>query len=96
MSVFRMHMSHCPESLYSCSFPLLKLDVRIPANLSRMLRETSILVYLLHPVVQGKLPLLGMGYHGKRAFIIVLLFSILVSLLIILLSKKIRVFKLLY
>ena len=75
---------------------LLKLDVKIPANLSRTLRETSILVYLLHPVVQGKLPLIGMGYHGKRAFIIVVLFSILVSLLIILLSKKIRVFKLLY
>ncbi len=75
---------------------LLKLDVKIPAELSRTLRETSILVYLLHAVVQGKLPLIGMGYHGKKAFVIVLLFSILLSLLIILLSKKIRVFKLLY
>lgn len=75
---------------------LLKFDVRIPADLSRTLRETSILVYLLHAVVQGKLPLIGMGYHGKKAFIIVLFFSILVSLLIIFLSKKFRVFKLLY
>lgn len=75
---------------------LLKLDVKIPAELSRTLRETSILVYLLHAVVQSILPLIGMGYHGKKAFIIVLFFSILLSLLIILLSKKIRVFKLLY
>ena len=75
---------------------LLKLDVKIPVEISRTLRETSILVYLLHAVVQGKLPLIGLGYHGKKAFVIVVLFSIFVSLLIILLSKKIRVFKLLY
>ena len=75
---------------------LLKFDLKIPAELSRTLRETSILVYLLHAVVQSILPLIGMGYHGKKAFIVVLLFSILLSLLIILLSKKIRVFKLLY
>lgn len=76
---------------------LLNIHITIPVELSRSIRNISILVYLLHPVIQAKaLPVLGMSFHGKKAFIVVVVLSIIASFLIIRLSEKFRVFKLLY
>ena len=75
---------------------LLNSTVRIPDSVCRFLRKSSILIYILHlPVFTLLQRFLQLAYGG-HAFILTLLISVLISSIIITLSKRITILKYLY
>ena len=75
---------------------LLGVDVKIPAQVSKTLRSMSILIYILHGIFVSVNPVLFGLESGMAMFGVTLLESVVWAFLIVMLSEKVPVLKMLY
>ena len=75
---------------------LLRLKISIKDNISRVLRNMSILIYITHAFFVDLFSACNLLEKGMRSFLVILLISLLVSSLIVLLAEKIPALRKLY
>ena len=81
---------------FSVSIFLISHNINIPHSIAKLLRNTSILIYLLHGIVIRVLQYILDVNYGYSVWITTILISISLSYIIVMLSRKYKILLKLY
>lgn len=85
-----------PIAVFILFFLLLNIDIPISPNLAKQMRDLSILIYFIHPILVDTNTIIGLFEKGPLFFSLVLLSSFLIAFLIVRASDKMPYLKYLY